>query len=89
MTTMTTMTQADLVELVREAILTGGVVILPALAVALAVGVVAGLVQAATGVHEPAVGMVPRLLVTAVVLIWTLPWMVERMAELFRLAAGP
>jgi len=83
------MTQTDLVELVREAIVTGGIVLVPVLAAALVVGIVAGLAQAATGVQEPAVGLIPRLFVTGLVLIWTLPWMVERMAELFRLAAGP
>lgn len=83
------MTQTDLVELVREAIVTGSVVLVPVLAAALVVGVVTGLTQAATGVHEPAVGLVPRLFVTGFVLVWTLPWMVERMTELFRLAAGP
>ena len=83
------MTQTDLVELVRESIVAGGIVFVPVLAAALAVGIVVGLAQAATGVHEPAVGLVPRLVVTGLVLIWTLPWMVERMADLFRLAAGP
>jgi flagellar biosynthetic protein FliQ len=83
------MTDTDLVELVREAILTGAVAVLPVLAVGLAVGLVTGLAQAATGVHEPVVGFVPKLAAMGVVLLWTLPWMVERMAELFRLAAGP
>jgi flagellar biosynthesis protein FliQ len=83
------MTDIDLVELVREAILTGAVAVLPVLAVGLAVGLVTGLAQAATGVHEPVVGFVPKLAAMGVVLLWTLPWMVERMAELFRLAAGP
>jgi flagellar biosynthesis protein FliQ len=83
------MTDIDLLELVREAILTGAVAVLPVLAVGLAVGLVTGLAQAATGVHEPVVGFVPKLAAMGVVLLWTLPWMVERMAELFRLAAGP
>lgn len=83
------MTQTDLVELVREAIVTGSVALVPVLAATLVVGVLTGLAQAATGVHEPAVGLVPRLFVTGLVLVWTLPWMVERMTELFRLAAGP
>jgi len=83
------MTDTDLVELVREAILTGAVAVLPVLAVGLVVGLVTGLAQAATGVHEPVVGFVPKLAAMGVVLLWTLPWMVERMAELFRLAAGP
>lgn len=83
------MTDTDLVELVREAILTGAVAVLPVLAVGLVVGLVTGLAQAATGVHEPVVGFIPKLAAMGVVLLWTLPWMVERMAELFRLAAGP
>ena len=84
------MIETDLVELVRESIVTGGVALVPVLGAALVVGIVAGLAQAATGVHEPAVGLVPRLLVTGLVLVGTLPWMVERLTELFRrAAAGP
>jgi len=44
-------------------------------------------VQAATGIHEPVVGLVPRLLAMGLVLLLALPWMVERLAELFRAAA--
>lgn len=83
------MAETDLVELVREALLAGVTVLMPVLATALVVGILTGLVQAATGVHEPAVGLVPRLLVTGLVLVWTLPWMVERMTDLLRSAAGP
>jgi flagellar biosynthetic protein FliQ len=83
------MTETDLVELVREALVAGSVVLAPVLVAGLVVGVVTGLVQAATGIHDAAVGLVPRLLVTGLVIAWTLPWMVERMVELFRLAAGP
>jgi len=75
------MTETDLVELVRESLVAGSVVLAPVL--------VAGLVQAATGIHDAAVGLVPRLLVTGLVIAWTLPWMVDRMTDLFRLAAGP
>jgi flagellar biosynthetic protein FliQ len=80
--------QTDLVELARTALLSGAAAIAPVLLVGFVVGVVAGLVQAATGVHEPIVGLVPRLLAMAVVLVLTLPWMVERLAELVRVAAG-
>jgi flagellar biosynthesis protein FliQ len=45
-------------------------------------------VQAATGVHEPIVGLVPRLLVMAVMILLCLPWIVERFVELFRTVAG-
>lgn len=85
-----TMTDTQLIELVRESLLAGGMALVPALAVGFVVAVVAGLLQAATGVHEPIVGFVPRLAAMGLVIVWTLPWMVERFAELFRLAAaGP
>ncbi len=83
------MNETDLVELVRESLLTGAVALLPVLVVGLVVGLVTGLTQAATGVHEPVVGFVPKLAAMGLVTLWTLPWMVERMTELFRLAAGP
>ncbi|MFM1903161.1 MAG: Bacterial export protein family 3 [Planctomycetota bacterium] len=87
---MTTMTEIQLVELVRESLLAGGAAVLPAVAAGFVVALVAGLVQGATGVHEPIIGFVPRLAVMGLVMVWTLPWMVERLAELFRIAAaGP
>jgi flagellar biosynthesis protein FliQ len=79
-----------LVESVRQALLAGLVVAAPVLVVGFVVGTLAGLLQAATGVHEPIVGLVPRLAAMALVLLVTLPWMVERLTELFRAtAAGP
>ncbi len=79
-----------LVELVRQSLLAGLVVAAPVLVAGFVVGTLAGLLQAATGVHEQVVGLVPRLAVMALVLLVTLPWMVERLAELFKAtAAGP
>ena len=79
-----------LVEAVRQALLAGLVVAAPVLVVGFVVGTLAGLLQAATGVHEPIVGLVPRLGAMALVLLATLPWMVERLTELLRTtAAGP
>jgi len=82
--------EQDLVELVRHAALAGFVVLLPMLAAGLAVGVVTGLVQAASGVHEPIVGFVPKVVAMGAAAVVSLPWMVERLAELMRdTAAGP
>jgi flagellar biosynthesis protein FliQ len=84
------MIESQLVELVRQALISGCVVMLPVLLVGLAVGVATGLVQAASGVHEPIVGFAPKALAMAAALVVSLPWMVERLAELFReTAAGP
>ncbi len=77
----------QLLELVRQCLVTGGFALLPVLAAGFAVAVVAGLMQAATGIHEPVVGLVPRLAAMGFVLLVTLPWMVEQLAELFRVAA--
>lgn len=82
------MTDGALVELVRQALVAGLVAIAPVLAAGFVVGTLAGIVQAATGVHEQIVGLVPRLVAMAVALLLTLPWMVERLADLFRAAAG-
>ena len=83
------MTDGDLVEVVRQAILSGLMVIAPLLLVGFGVSVVTGLVQAATGVHEPLVGLAPRLVAMAATLVLVMPWMVERFVEMFRTAASP
>ena len=83
------MSDGDLVEIVRQAILSGLFVIAPALLVGFGVSLVTGLVQAATGIHEPLVGLVPRLVAMAATLVLVMPWMVERVVEMFRTAALP
>ena len=82
------MTEQQLVELVRQALVGGAVVLVPVLLAGRAVGGVAGLVQAATGVHEPIVGFVPKFVAMAAMLVVSLPWMVERLVELFREAVA-
>ena len=83
------MAEGDLVELVRQAILAGMLVIAPVLCVGFGVAVCTGLLQSATGIHEPLVGLVPRLVAMAATLVFVMPWMVERFVELFRTAAAP
>lgn len=82
------MSDSQLVEFVRQAILSGLIVIAPVILMGFIIGTLMGLVQAATGIHEPVVGLVPRLLAMALVLMMVMPWMVERMVELLRNAAG-
>jgi flagellar biosynthesis protein FliQ len=81
------MVETQLLEVVRQCLLAGGLAVMPVLAVGFVVAVVVGLVQAATGVQEPVVGLVPRLVAMGFVLLVTLPWMVERLADLFRASA--
>ena len=56
------------------ALLLGG----PALIAALVVGRVINVGQTLTQLHEPVVGLIPRLAAVAVVLLLVLPWMLGR-----------
>jgi flagellar biosynthesis protein FliQ len=82
------MTDSLLLESLRQGLLAAMLVAAPALLAAFVVGAVTGLLQAATGIHETAVGLLPRLLVVGLVIVATLPWMLERMVDLLRAAAG-
>ncbi len=82
------MSESDLVECVRQALLSGFFVIAPLLAVAFLTGGLMGLLQAATGIQEQVVGLVPRLVAIVAALVLLLPWMLERMVELVRFSAG-
>lgn len=83
------MTDCNLVELVRQAILSGLLVIAPVLLAGFVVAFLTGLVQAATGIHEPLVGLAPRLVAMAAMLVLVMPWMVEQFVEMFRAAVLP
>jgi flagellar biosynthesis protein FliQ len=80
--------ETEFAELLRHALLAAMHVGAPVLVVAFVVSAVTGLLQAATGIHETAVGLLPRLLAVGFTLVATLPWMLERMVDLFRAAAG-
>ena len=58
----------------RMTLLLGG----PLLGVALVVGLVVGVLQTLTQLHEPVVGLVPRLLAIFLVLLALLPWLLGR-----------
>jgi len=45
---------------------------------------VVGVLQSATGIHEPLIGMVPRLVVMVAVIFMTGGWMIERFVSLFQ-----
>lgn len=80
----------DLVQYVRITLLEGGMVLAPVLAASFTVALIIGLLQAATSIHEPHVGMVPRLVVVMLMLFLTGGWMLERFVALFRVSVlGP
>ena len=61
-------------EALRMALLLGG----PLLAAALVTGLVVNVLQTLTQLHEPVVGLVPRLAAVLLVLLAILPWLVGR-----------
>jgi flagellar biosynthesis protein FliQ len=61
-------------EAVRMALLLGG----PLLAAALVVALVVGIGQTLTQLHEPVVGLVPRLVAVLLVALAILPWLFGR-----------
>ena len=61
-------------EAIRLALQLGG----PLLAVALVAGLVVGVGQTLTQLHEPVIGLVPRLVVVAVSFLVLLPWLVSQ-----------
>jgi flagellar biosynthetic protein FliQ len=81
------MAGSDMVDLLREAMLTAGLAAAPVLLVGLLVGLVLGILQAATGVQEQTLGQLPRLVAMASVLALTLPWMLETFVGLLRTSA--
>lgn len=69
------MDMSAVVDWSREAIRMAIVLGAPLLLTALVVGLVVGVVQTLTQMHEPTVGQVPRLLAVAVAALVLLPWM--------------
>ncbi len=53
----------------------------PILIVSLIIGLVIAVFQAATQIHEQTLTFVPKLFVTAIILIMAGPWMMEVMAD--------
>ncbi len=71
------MTEAVLLDILRQALWTALIVSTPILAVALVVGLAIGLVQALTSVQEMTLTFVPKVIVAAIVLAMMGPWMLN------------
>jgi flagellar biosynthesis protein FliQ len=76
----------ELQQLLHGALLQLAVVGGPVLGALLVIGLVVGILQAATQINDPAVGFVPRLAATLLV-VWMLGrWMLEKLAQSFAAA---
>jgi flagellar biosynthetic protein FliQ len=73
------MTEDFIIHMFREAFYTMLIIAAPILGVSLVVGLVISVLQAATSVQEVTLTFVPKIIAIAVVLVLTLPWMMDVM----------
>lgn len=73
------MTQELIVQVISNAFFTSFLIMLPALLAALLVGIAISIFQAATSIQEMTLTFVPKLVITAIVLVLVLPWMMDKM----------
>ena len=64
-------------EVLRLCLLLGG----PLLAAALVAGLLSGMLQTATQVHEHTLSFVPKLAAVVLALLVTLPWLLSRLVD--------
>ena len=77
------MTELQLYDLVREAVMTAAVISAPLLAVALVVGLAIGLVQALTSIQEQTLTFVPKAAAMLAVFWLTMGFMTTSLVRFF------
>ena len=78
------MTDAEAIHILARGIVVASQMLVPLLLVALVVGVVISLVQAATQVQEMTLSFAPKLGATVVVLLMMGPWMIGQLVDFTR-----
>ncbi len=78
------MTPESVMTLAHQAMYVGLVLAAPLLLVALVVGLVVSLFQAATQINESTLSFIPKLLAIAVTLVIAGPWMLTTMLDYLR-----
>ncbi len=76
------MNESLVIEIFNEAFYTSFMVLLPVLGLSLLVGVIISIFQAATSIQEMTLTFVPKILVTALAIIFFLPWMLDKVIAL-------
>ncbi len=76
------MTEELIIQIFNEVFYTAFLILLPILGVSLVISVLISIFQAATSIQEMTLTFVPKILVTAVTIILTLPWIIDKITEL-------
>lgn len=75
------MSEADILGILREALMLAFKLSAPMLLLSLAIGLVIAIFQAATQIHEQTLTFVPKVVVIALLLLVTAPWMIQLMRD--------
>jgi len=75
------MTEEIVIEVMKEVFYTTFIILLPILGVSLIVGIFISIFQAATSIQEATLTFVPKILATAVTLIFLLPWIIDKVVS--------
>jgi flagellar biosynthetic protein FliQ len=73
------MTEELIISLLKEVFYTCFIILIPILGTSLIVGIFISIFQAATSIQEMTLTFVPKIMLTAVVLIFTLPWIMDKL----------
>jgi flagellar biosynthesis protein FliQ len=86
------MTQQLAIELCKQAIYITLLISAPMLIAGLVVGIVVSILQAVTQIHEMTLTFIPKILAVVIVMILTLPWMINLLIsytqDLFSMMSG-
>lgn len=72
------MTESLVIEILSEVFYTTFLVLLPILGLSLVVGIAISIFQAATSIQEMTLTFVPKILVTAIAIIFFMPWILDK-----------
>jgi flagellar biosynthetic protein FliQ len=78
------MSETDVVSIVREAMWVGGLVAGPILVVVLLLGVIVGILQAATSINEMTLTFLPKLIGVMLLTLLIGTWQLQELADFAR-----
>ncbi len=76
------MTEELIIGVLKEVFFTTFIILLPILGVSLIVGIFISIFQAATSIQEMTLTFVPKLMATVAIIIFLLPWIMDKMVEI-------
>lgn len=75
------MSNSEIISVMQAAMVVAFKIGLPILMLSMIIGLIISIFQAATQVHEQTLTFVPKLIITAVILIILGPWMLETLKD--------